>query len=162
MSYTEAFALLSKFYTEKHANASDSFNQGKLHPRYIGCTFSERICTGDLMAAITDFSKLVVIALAQSLKYLATFNVADALRETRFFGKFTERTHMLLNANTLTNLYANPLASALRRANSSWVQGDLPERHRLLHEGLANVGPRPDFYQVRGSPPPELGWKAPR
>ena len=58
------------------------------------------------MAAITDFSKLVVIALAQSLKYLSSFNVADALRETRFFGKFTERTHMLLNANTLTNLYA--------------------------------------------------------
>lgn len=60
------------------------------------------------MAAIADFSKLVVIALAQSLKYLSTFNVADALRETRFFAKFTERTHMLLNANTLTNLYAPP------------------------------------------------------
>ena len=58
------------------------------------------------MAAITEFSKLVVIALGQSLKYLKTFNIADALRETRFFAKFTERTHMLLNANTLTNLYA--------------------------------------------------------
>ena len=56
------------------------------------------------MAAITDMSKLVVIALAQSLNYLTSFNVADVLRETRFFGKFTERTHMLLNANTLTNL----------------------------------------------------------
>lgn len=61
------------------------------------------------MAAITDFPKLVVIALAQSLKYLTTFNVADALRETRFFAKFTERTHMLLNANTLTNLYESTL-----------------------------------------------------
>ena len=60
--------------------------------------------TGDLMAAVTDFSKLIVIALAQALKYLSTFNVADALRETRFFAHFTERTHMLLNANTLQNL----------------------------------------------------------
>ena len=60
------------------------------------------------MAAVTAFPKLVVVALAQLHKYLVTFNVADALRETRFFAKFTERTHMLLNANTLTNLYAPP------------------------------------------------------
>ncbi|KAH9923928.1 muts domain V-domain-containing protein [Epithele typhae] len=86
MAYSDAFALLSKFYTEKHADASESFKKG------------------DLMAAVAAFSKLVVIALGQSLKYLKTFNVADALRETRFFAKFTERTHMLLNANTLTNL----------------------------------------------------------
>ncbi|KAI0747682.1 muts domain V-domain-containing protein [Daedaleopsis nitida] len=86
MAYTEAFALLSKFYTEKYPNASESFNKG------------------DLMAAVTDFSKLVVITLAQALKYLTAFNIADALRETRFFAKFTERKHMLLNANTLNNL----------------------------------------------------------
>ncbi|KAI0350070.1 hypothetical protein OH77DRAFT_1413634 [Trametes cingulata] len=88
MAYTDAFALLSQFYADKeqHANASESYKKGHL------------------MAAVADFSKLVVIALAQSLKYLTTFNVADALRETRFFAKFTERTHMLLNANTLTNL----------------------------------------------------------
>ena len=60
------------------------------------------------MAAVTAFPKLVVVALAQLHKYLVTFNVADALRETRFFAKFTERTHMLLNANTLTNLSAPP------------------------------------------------------
>ncbi|KAI0781314.1 muts domain V-domain-containing protein [Trametes elegans] len=88
MPYTDAFALLSSFYADKadYANASQSFNKG------------------DLMAAIAEFSKLVVTALAQSLKYLTAFNVADALCETRFFAKFTERTHMLLNANTLTNL----------------------------------------------------------
>ncbi|KAH9857640.1 muts domain V-domain-containing protein [Lenzites betulinus] len=88
MAYTDAFASLSKFYADKkeHANASDGFKKG------------------DLMAAITEFSKLVVTALAQSLNYLSSFNVADALRETQFFSRFTERTHMLLNANTLTNL----------------------------------------------------------
>ena len=29
MVYTDAFVLLSKFYTEKHANASESFNKGE-------------------------------------------------------------------------------------------------------------------------------------
>ena len=56
------------------------------------------------MAAVSDFPKKVVIALAQAVKYLSAFEVADALLETRFFSKFTERTHMLLNGNTLTNL----------------------------------------------------------
>lgn len=56
------------------------------------------------MAAIANFPKEVVIALAHVVEYLATFDVADALLETQFFKKFTERTHMLLNGNTLTNL----------------------------------------------------------
>ncbi len=56
------------------------------------------------MAAIAEFPKHVVIALAQAVKYLSAFEVADALLETKFFSKFTERTHMLLNSNTITNL----------------------------------------------------------
>ena len=56
------------------------------------------------MAAIANFPKQVVIALAHAVNYLSDFAVADALLETRFFKKFTERTHMLLNGNTLTNL----------------------------------------------------------
>lgn len=32
MAYTDAFALLSKFYTETHANASESFKKGKSVP----------------------------------------------------------------------------------------------------------------------------------
>lgn len=63
---------------------------------------------GELTAAVTSFPQQVVIALAHVMKYLATFNVADALLETRFFTKFTERTHMLLNGNTLTNLCVLP------------------------------------------------------
>ncbi|KAI0806964.1 muts domain V-domain-containing protein [Fomes fomentarius] len=148
LAYTDAFSSLSKFYTEKHANASNSFNKG------------------DLMAAITDFSKLVVIALAQSLKYLSTFNVADALRETRFFAKFTERTHMLLNANTLTNLeiYRNEtdystkgsLMWILDRTSTkfgarlfrSWVGKPLVDPHALrerteaVEEIIANKSPK--------------------
>lgn len=56
------------------------------------------------MAAVSEFPKLVVQALAYAVKYLAAFHVEDCLRETKFFAKFSERTHMLLNANTLTNL----------------------------------------------------------
>ncbi|EIW60757.1 mismatch repair protein MSH3 [Trametes versicolor FP-101664 SS1] len=149
MAYTDAFAILSKFYTDKtHANASEGFNNG------------------DLMAAITEFSKIVVITLAQSLNYLATFNVADALRETRFFSKFTERTHMLLNANTLTNLeiYVNDtdyttkgsLMWILDRTSTkfgarllrSWVgkplvdAAALRERTDAVEEILSNRSPR--------------------
>ncbi|KAI0713432.1 muts domain V-domain-containing protein [Earliella scabrosa] len=148
MAYTDAFALLSRFYTQSHANASESFNKG------------------DLMAAITEFSKLVVIALGQSLKYLKTFNIADALRETRFFAKFTERTHMLLNANTLTNLeiYRNdtdytPKGSLMwildktttkfgARLLRSWVgkplidASALRERTEAVEEIVANKSPK--------------------
>ncbi len=56
------------------------------------------------MAEVTDFPKQVVVALAQCIEYLTAFRVADALLATNFFVKFTTRAHMLLNANTLTNL----------------------------------------------------------
>ncbi|KAJ3538219.1 hypothetical protein NM688_g6551 [Phlebia brevispora] len=88
MSYTEAFDLLSKFYTDKSGTA----------------TASQSVKSGELVAAVANFPKQVVIALAHAVKYLSTFDVADALLETQFFKKFTERTHMLLNGNTLTNL----------------------------------------------------------
>jgi len=57
------------------------------------------------MAEIADFPKQVIMALAQSIEYLAAFRVADALLATDFFAKFTTKAHMLLNGNTLTNLY---------------------------------------------------------
>ncbi|KAI0071810.1 hypothetical protein K474DRAFT_1668569 [Panus rudis PR-1116 ss-1] len=88
MSYTEAFSYLSRFYTDKTKSsvASESFNSGQL------------------MASISNFPKQVVVALARAVQYLSDFDIADVLLETRFFSKFTERTHMLLNGNTLTNL----------------------------------------------------------
>ncbi|KAL7283069.1 hypothetical protein ACG7TL_002493 [Trametes sanguinea] len=150
MSYTDAFTLLSKFYTDRGQSA-DAPNDTS---------------TGDLMAAITEFSKLVVIALAHAVKYLSTFHVADALRETRFFSKFTERTHMLLNANTLTNLeiYRNEtdyttkgsLIWILDRTSTrfgarllkSWIgrplidSQALRERTEAVEEMLANKSPK--------------------
>ncbi|KAG5354224.1 hypothetical protein C0989_003737 [Termitomyces sp. Mn162] len=90
MSYTDAFDLVSEFYTNKthSAVASDNFKSGPRH----------------LMAEVADFPKRVVIALAHAIKYLSAFSIADAFLETKFFTKFTTKTHMLLAANTLTNL----------------------------------------------------------
>jgi len=46
----------------------------------------------------------VVIALAHAVKYLSAFGIADAFLETKFFTMFASKAHMLLAANTLTNL----------------------------------------------------------
>ncbi|PPQ79804.1 LOW QUALITY PROTEIN: hypothetical protein CVT26_012571 [Gymnopilus dilepis] len=88
MDYTEAFSRLSKFYTDetKFGSASDSFKSGRL------------------MAEITDLPKQVVVALAHAIEHLSKFGIAGALLETKFFTKFSTRAHMLLAANTLTNL----------------------------------------------------------
>lgn len=88
MSYADAFSLVSDFYTDKKKSvaASESFKSGRL------------------VAEVADFPKRVVIALAHAIKYLSAFSIADAFLETKFFSKFTTRAHMLLAANTLTNL----------------------------------------------------------
>lgn len=57
------------------------------------------------MAAVTDFPKQVVIALAQCIRHLEAFDIADSLLATKFFSAFTTTNHMLLNGNTLTNLF---------------------------------------------------------
>ena len=35
------------------------------------------------------------------------FSIADAFLETKFFTRFTNKVHMLLNGNTLANLSVN-------------------------------------------------------
>ena len=87
LNYTDAFQKLQSFYSGKHSNkASVGFKSGKL------------------LAAVSDLPKNVTIALALSLDYLLGFGLADVLTQTEFFSKFSERQHMLLNANTLSNL----------------------------------------------------------
>ena len=120
------------------------------------------------MAAISEFPKLVVRALAYAVRYLAAFRVEDCLRETKFFAKFTERTHMLLNSNTLTNLcvsvpFAPPTMESLLRCEADVArrlcgQGDLPEPDGLHDEGLADVDSRPDVDEVRRADATKLGW----
>ncbi|PPR04975.1 hypothetical protein CVT24_010433 [Panaeolus cyanescens] len=88
MEYSDAFDYVSKFYTDKNkfGVASESFRSGRL------------------LAAITDFPKRVVVALAHTIKHLRSFDIADAFLETQFFTRFATRAHMLLAANTLINL----------------------------------------------------------
>lgn len=66
--------------------------------------FDKLPSTGRLMAEVTDLPNQVVIALAHAIQYLSKFGIADAFLETKFFTKFSTRAHMLLAANTLTNL----------------------------------------------------------
>lgn len=88
VSYSDAFKRMQDFYAQKDKlNASESFASGKL------------------FAAVNDLPKNAIVALAHSLDYLRTFDLSDVLTQTRFFNKFSERQHMLLNANTLSNLY---------------------------------------------------------
>ncbi|TFK46431.1 hypothetical protein OE88DRAFT_1715028 [Heliocybe sulcata] len=88
MAYTEAFNLISSFYTE---NAST-----------VGASAGFK--SGQLLATATDFPKRVVIALAHAIQYLSGFQLTNVLIRTEFFDKFSTRTTMLLHGNTLTNL----------------------------------------------------------
>ncbi|KZT24115.1 hypothetical protein NEOLEDRAFT_1068081 [Neolentinus lepideus HHB14362 ss-1] len=88
MPYSEAFNLITSFYTE---NAST-----------VGVSGSFK--SGQLLAAATAFPKRVVIALAHAIQYLSGFQLANVLIRTEYFDKFSTRTTMLLHGNTLTNL----------------------------------------------------------
>ncbi|KAH7910649.1 muts domain V-domain-containing protein [Hygrophoropsis aurantiaca] len=87
MTYTDAFELVSDFYaTNTKANEIEADSNAKP------------------LAIVADFPQQVVVALAHAIKYLSAFSIADAFLGAKFFTKFTNKTHMLLNGNTLTNL----------------------------------------------------------
>ncbi|KAF8843625.1 hypothetical protein BDN67DRAFT_964104 [Paxillus ammoniavirescens] len=86
MGYTEAFDFVTNFYSDK---MKGNFKDLK---------------TESILGVISSLPQQVVIALVHAIKYLSAFRIADAFLGARFFTKFTNRTHMLLNANTLTNM----------------------------------------------------------
>lgn len=153
MSYVDAFSFVSDFYTDKKKSvaASDNFKSGK----HIFVTNFQPILnkfqSGKLMAEVADFPKRVVIALAHAIKHLSAFSIADAFLETKFFSKFTTRAHMLLAANTLTNLeiYRNETDHTTRgsliwildrtktkfgaRLLRSWVGKPLVDKRYIIH-----------------------------
>ncbi|KIL68593.1 hypothetical protein M378DRAFT_8640 [Amanita muscaria Koide BX008] len=88
VSYDDAFDYVSDFYVSKRHSSNAS----------------ESVRSGNQMARVVDFPKRVTIALAHILKHLSTLGIAEALLETEFFDQFTSRVHMLLAANTLSNL----------------------------------------------------------
>ena len=57
-----------------------------------------------LVGLLTKYPKRVIIALAHMVEHLSKFNISRVFRKQTRFKQFMERNHMLLNANTLTNL----------------------------------------------------------
>lgn len=47
------------------------------------------------------------------IEHLSKFNISRVFRKQTRFKQFTERNHMLLNANTLTNLYVANTSTVL-------------------------------------------------
>ncbi|KAL0947064.1 hypothetical protein HGRIS_013205 [Hohenbuehelia grisea] len=84
MSYTEAFDYVAEYVAKRSGPSSSNSNNA--------------------MAIITDFPSNVVVVLAQAIKHLSPFEIADTFLEPKFFKRFTDKTHMLLAANTLSNL----------------------------------------------------------
>jgi DNA mismatch repair protein MSH3 len=97
---------VSDFYVSKRhsVDASEGFRSGWLGSFLICSGIINSRFAGKLLAAVVDFPKRVVVALTHIIKHLETFGIADALLETEFFDKFSSRVHMLLTANTLSNL----------------------------------------------------------
>jgi len=57
-----------------------------------------------LVGLLIEYPKQVIIALAHMVEHLAKFSISRVFRKQTRIRQFTERNHMLLNANTLTNL----------------------------------------------------------
>ena len=83
-----------------------------------------------------------MIALAYILEYLTSFALEDVLSMTEFFGKFTERHYMLLNANTLINLYVLAcifLLNILLELTMLTRQGNISQSDGLQNKGIADL-----------------------
>lgn len=105
--YTQAFEFLSDFYTGKTRQASESFNTGDVplsNSRHYAIVVTS-VYIGRLFAVVKELPQKVCIALAHIVEHLRAFGLAEALTRTEFFSRFAERQHMLLNANTLANLF---------------------------------------------------------
>jgi DNA mismatch repair protein MSH3 len=61
------------------------------------------------MAIIADFPRVVIVALSYTIRHLSAFDVSKAFRQAVHFTEFKNKVHMLLNANTLTNLFVASL-----------------------------------------------------
>lgn len=106
LDYTDAFDYLQTFYGgEDEASQDISSKTFTTSWSHHPSSRPPRLWTiGNAMADITSLPKRVVIALAHSVRHLVVFGLSDSFKRTTFFSKFLTRSHMLLNANTLTNL----------------------------------------------------------
>ncbi|KAF8309367.1 hypothetical protein DL93DRAFT_2100103 [Clavulina sp. PMI_390] len=99
MNYTDAFDYITEFYNEQRATSS-----------------SQDDATSRGIAEVVGLPRTVVIALAHTIRHLKAFGLTDAFGDASAFTKFTERSHMLLNGNTLSNLevYENQTDHSVR------------------------------------------------
>jgi hypothetical protein len=61
-----------------------------------------------LVGLLTEYPDQVIVALAHMVEHLSKFNISKVFCKQTRIKRFMERNHMLLNSNTLTNLYAAP------------------------------------------------------
>ena len=113
------------------------------------------------MGMIVDLPRTVVIALAHTLKHLAAFSLMDSFADASVFSKFADRTHMLLNSNTLTNLSAfsqlSPKAPVL---TSFSLKRDLYEPNGFFYPGFAFVDIGQDDHSIWCAITPKMDWQA--
>ncbi|KAG8217898.1 muts domain V-domain-containing protein [Butyriboletus roseoflavus] len=87
MKFSVAFDFVTEFYSDRtKANSEDLSMDG-------------------ILGVIASLPQQVVVSLAHTINYLSSFHIADAFLGARYFTKFANRTHMLLNASTLANLF---------------------------------------------------------
>ena len=91
-----------------------------------------------LVALLTEYPKQVIIALAHMVEHLSKFNISRVFRKQTRFKQFMEHNHMLLNANTLTNLWVT---------YSSFFSASLVNHYRRRREIYYNE----TDYKVEGS-----------
>jgi DNA mismatch repair protein MSH3 len=105
LDYTRAFDILRKFYVTDEVEISSSSATFEQRWWIIPCLLlcADRL-KGNQLNDIVALPKQVVVALAHAIQYLVSYGLSEAFRKTSFFIKFLTRSHMLLNANTLTNL----------------------------------------------------------
>jgi DNA mismatch repair protein MSH3 len=109
LDYTSAFEFLQKFYQEDESLERATASSSTFKSRELKCLRTESghdPCHLDQpFNDVIGFPKPVVVALAHAVRYLISYGLSDAFKRTTFFTTFLTRSHMLLNANTLENLY---------------------------------------------------------
>ena len=82
-----------------------------------------------LVGLLIEYPKQVIIALAHMVEHLSKFSISRVFRKQTRIRQFMERNHMLLNANTLTNLYVVHSSSFLL---PSLTLPDITERSIIM------------------------------
>lgn len=59
------------------------------------------------LGSVLELPQPVITALAHCIKYLADFGLTNIFRQCQLFKTFGSRSTMLLNANTVDNLYVS-------------------------------------------------------